>query len=160
MWAASHVTIGAVIYESVEDEPRWLKWPLVVIGGFISHWLLDSVGVYHDLDELKWYNLLFILFNVIVIIGLWWLAARRYSSLLYKILPPHILAGLIAWFIWDLEWVMPSWWPNVHDYFVSRTWSGSRTDPESAILECLFMFVMMLLAAPKLLSQRKKLDSV
>ena len=156
MWAASHVTIGAVIYESVEDEPRWLKWPLVVIGGFVSHWLLDSVGVYHDLSDLRWYDVLFIFFNVVAIIGLWLLAGRRFSGLYYKILPPHMLAGLLAWFMWDLEWVMPSWWPNIHDELISLTWSGSRPDPESAILESIFMFVMMLLAAPRLISQVKK----
>ena len=150
MWASSHVGIGIAIYEGVKDRPRWVKWPIVVVGGFTSHWLLDSIGIYHDV---------YIPFAVLTgcsIALLWWLSSRLYEGW-QRILPPHMIAGGIFWLIWDFEWLLPfanGYW--IHHPLLGMTWMGRRPDPQSTILELLLIFTVMLMTIPRITGSARR----
>jgi hypothetical protein len=107
MWIASHIGVGSLIYEAVKDEPKWAKWSLVVAGGFVSHWVLDEIGTYHVVSLQHWYDILFIAVNAVSVGLMWWASGRGLTGRA-RLLPPQFLAGLIAWLIWDWEWLAGS----------------------------------------------------
>jgi hypothetical protein len=46
MLAGTHILCGVAIWE-FSPGPWWLRLPLVGIGGYVSHYLLDSAASYH-----------------------------------------------------------------------------------------------------------------
>jgi len=46
MLAGTHILSGIAIWE-FSPGPWWLRLPLVGIGGYVSHYLLDSAASYH-----------------------------------------------------------------------------------------------------------------
>ena len=156
MWASSHVAVGVAIYEGVKDKPRWVKWPVVVVGGFISHWLLDSIGVYHDLDT-PFAKLIAALAGCCIAL-LWWLSSRQYQGW-QKILPPPMISGAIAWLIWDYEWIFPlgdNRW--LHFELLSHTAAGMvrPTEAHSTLIELLLTLTVMFMAIPRLIGLKGK----
>lgn len=156
MWASSHVAVGIAIYEGVKDRPRWVKWPVVVAGGFISHWLLDSIPIYHDIDTP-------LAKSVAVTAGccialLWWLSSRQYHGW-QRILSPQMIAGAIAWLIWDYEWIFPLGWHRyLHFKLLSWTAAGMVRPPvdHSVLIELLLISTVMLITVPRLIGARKR----
>jgi hypothetical protein len=47
MLAGTHIVCGIAIYEATE-RLGWLRLPLVLGGGYVSHYLLDSAASYHQ----------------------------------------------------------------------------------------------------------------
>jgi len=154
MWLASHVIAGAWIYDSVRNERVWLRWLLVVVAGFLTHWLLDSVPVVHTLEILppQWLGLV-LFWNFGAVAGLWYLCVLRKRGL-RKLMPPnHILAGLVAWLIWDIEHLFGIGSP-LHRTLLGLTAAPKIENPANCVLELLFITVGVLVAAPILLRRR------
>ena len=156
MWASSHVAIGVAIYEGVKDKPRWVKWPTVAVGGFISHWLLDSIPIHHDLDT-PFAKSVAVLTGCSIAL-LWWLSSRKYQGW-QRILPPPMIAGAIAWLIWDYEWIFPLGWNRwLHFWVLSKTAAGMVRPAEShsTLIELLLIFTVMILTVPRLIGSAKR----
>jgi hypothetical protein len=57
MLAGTHALTGAAIWETAKDmKPKWVRWPLALSAAFFSHWILDSLCVYHDLTKGVWWD--------------------------------------------------------------------------------------------------------
>jgi len=154
VWLASHICMGAVLYEGTKAERKWLCWLLVCIGGFVSHWLLDSVPVVHTLEILPkpWLGLI-LFWNFAAVAGLWWLCTLRKRRFRKLIPPNHILAGLVAWLIWDIEHLFGIGSP-LHQTLLGLTATPKIENPSNCILELLFIMIGVLVAAPILLRRR------
>lgn len=159
MWAGSHIGVGAVGYELVREEPWWFKVLYVIFWGFITHFLLDRAAAYHELSwPFNGWEILFLLVNAAIIGGVWWFSAREKRGW-KRIFPPHLLAGFVAWWIWDVEWlfVMTGLMSGsfLHSYILGFQWAGGATAPPSALVECALMLLLTLGAAPLLIRRRK-----
>ena len=53
MLAGTHILIGVLIWE-MSPGPWWVRVPLSVAGGYVSHYVLDSVATYHDCWPDSW----------------------------------------------------------------------------------------------------------
>ena len=120
MLAGSHILAGAAIYRLAEDKPWWVRWPAVVGGGFMSHFVLDSMTTYHMVYGTKgmpwdntWWpacNVAYILVQAFAVSILWGATAAEGKTKLTMILPPALLSGLWAWLCWDAEYFIGSHW--------------------------------------------------
>lgn len=55
MLAGTHILIGVLIWE-MSPGPWWVRVPLSVAGGYVSHYVLDSVATYHDCWPDSWWD--------------------------------------------------------------------------------------------------------
>jgi hypothetical protein len=103
MWIVPHFAAGCLIYETVKEQPSWIKWPLAVTGGLVSHWILDEVSTNHSI---QWnsapFNMGMIYLNVFCGLAIY----MSYAISEGKILPYAIISGLLAWGIFDLGWLL------------------------------------------------------
>ncbi len=120
MLAGTHILAGAAIYRLAEDKPAWVRWPCVIGGGFLSHYVLDSVASYHSIYAHNWYNVAYIAIQAFAVgtILLDWRA---------------LLAGAWAWLSWDWERVAgvnilhggsSTWAPRYFSECSSNPWTG------------------------------------
>jgi hypothetical protein len=70
MLAGTHLLAGVAIYE-FSPGPWWLRLPLVGVGGYASHYLLDSAASYHRCWPDSWGD-----------VGLLWVQAACVSVVL------------------------------------------------------------------------------
>jgi hypothetical protein len=151
MWIASHVGVGSLIYEAVKDEPKWAKWSMVVAGGFVSHWMLDEIGTYHVISLQHWYDILFIAVNTISVCLMWWVSGRGLTGWA-RLLPPQFLSGLIAWLIWDWEWLAGSHGYWIHHAQVNNAFPRYARDvyqlSSVTIQLCLIALLTMVVVKP------------
>ncbi len=129
MLAGTHIVVGACIYRVVEDRPWWLRWPAVVVGGFASHFFLDSIATYHSVYGTRlwpwdnhwwpWHNIAFIALQIAAV-GAVWLFGALDAKGWRAVMPPMLLAGLWAWLCWDSERFFGSTWLHVES---SLTWA-------------------------------------
>jgi hypothetical protein len=87
-----------VIYQATEPvTPKWLRWPLALTGGFLSHWVLDGLSIFHRFQSLNAWSIGAISVQAIAItfafMVLW--ANRQ--------IVPYLISGLWAWLSWDWE---------------------------------------------------------
>jgi hypothetical protein len=69
MLAGTHVLTGIAIWE-FSPGPWWVRIPLAAVGGYVSHYLLDSAASYHRCDSLGDVGLLWVqMACVSVVIG-------------------------------------------------------------------------------------------
>jgi hypothetical protein len=47
MLAGTHIVCGIFLWE-MSPGPWWVRIPLVAVGGYVSHYLLDSAASYHQ----------------------------------------------------------------------------------------------------------------
>jgi hypothetical protein len=150
MWMTTHIATGAVIYDSTWGEKKWLRWLLIVLGGFVSHWLLDSTAVYHYFTWDNWWDYAFVGWQAIGLIWLLlWCSWRQ------------ILAGFIAWLSWDIEWLFRYFgWVGqegfIHKYLLATSSPGYHiTEPVAATLEGLLLLALIWLARPNKWKKKK-----
>lgn len=153
MWMTTHIAFGTTIYDSIRHERKWLRWVLLVVGGFLSHWLLDSTAIYHFFTWDTWWDYFFVAWQGIGLLWLlWWCGWKQ------------VLLGIIAWLTWDIEW--PIIWALggvdivsvttyqqgfFHKYLLS--WSSTNihfATPYTAVFECLLVAVFVWLSRPKM----------
>lgn len=148
MFVASHVAAGSLIFDALRDEKRpWLKWPLAIGGSFVSHWILDLTPCYHDLDwpysAFQW----FILFFNLAFVALIWWASRRPKH--WWLPPSRVVWGVFGgWLLWDIWWFIEPGVGGPHRLLV--IWDGipKWEDPESFLLEALFIGLATLISLP------------
>jgi len=118
--------------------------------------MLDSVPVVHTLEILPIFPwLVLVLFwNLAAVAGLWWLCTLRKRGFGKLIPPNHILAGLVAWLIWDIEHLFGIGSP-LHRVLLGLTATPKIENPVNCVLELLFIMVGVFIAAPILLRRRK-----
>jgi len=117
--------------------------------------MLDSVPVVHTLEILPifpWLSLV-LFWNFSAVAGLWYLCVLRKKGFRKLIPPKHILAGLVAWLLPDIEHAFG--YPIVHQTVFSLTSAGKIEYPPNCVLELLFIMVGVFVAAPILLRRRK-----
>jgi hypothetical protein len=147
MFAASHIAMGALIFEALRDEKRpWVQAPLAVGGFFVSHWMLDLNPCYHDMNwpfnAFKWF---IFAFNVVFVALIWWATCKPKQ---FWIPPPRVLWGLFGgWLLWDVWWFIE---PGGGPHRLLVIWDGipKWQDPESFLLEALFIALVTLLSLP------------
>ena len=55
MLASTHILAGVALWE-FSPGPWWLRLPLMGVGGYVSHYLLDSAASYHRCWPDSWYD--------------------------------------------------------------------------------------------------------
>ena len=50
MLAGTHILAGIAIWE-FSPGPWWARLPVAAVGGYVSHYILDSVASYHRCDS-------------------------------------------------------------------------------------------------------------
>jgi hypothetical protein len=106
MFAGSHFLGGAGIDRLAEGKPAWIKWPAVIGGGFLSHYVLDSVACYHAMTAQTWEN------AVLADVQIAAVASYLVSCALTREWK-GIASGFWAWMSWDWErvfdvnWLLP-----------------------------------------------------
>jgi hypothetical protein len=53
MLAGTHILCGVAIWE-FSPGPWWVRIPLAAVGGYVSHYLLDSAASYHQCWPDSW----------------------------------------------------------------------------------------------------------
>jgi len=104
--------------------------------------------VVHTLEILPIFPwLVLVLFwNFAAVAGLWWLCTLRKKGFRKLIPPNHILAGLVAWLLPDVEHLFGN--PVIHRTVFGFTSMGRIEHPPNCILELLFIMIGVLVAAP------------
>ncbi|MFC1944961.1 hypothetical protein ACFLX5_05755 [Chloroflexota bacterium] len=157
MFMASHMVSGGLMYDTLRNEPRWLKWTLFGIGILVLHWLLDSTPVWHDMDwswdAWQWFVALWN--GVFIIIWLWQFdRPNTWWRWLSKVFAKRLLIGLSAWLILDIWWVVyrpfGQW---LHDIFPNI---GRWESPQSFALEALFIALLALLGFRQILGRKRR----
>ena len=146
MWLGPHFAFSVLQRDALAREPRGIRWPLIVIGAFFSHWLLDSTGVAHTLERmLLWQQALIISWNTLWVGTIIWRCRRRQHW-------GYILAGLIGWLIWDIEWlfVPGGGYGWIHQLKKLTTMGGEIPFPGGAILEFCWMAILAAISLPTL----------
>ena len=143
MLAGTHVVAGAWIYRVAEGKPWWVRWPAVVMGGFASHYFLDSIATYHSVYGTRlwpwdnhwwpWYNEAFISVQILAVCAVWIIGGVDGKGW-RAIMPPLLLSGLWAWLCWDAErffgvtWLhvqsAQTWAPRALEAFSRNPWTG------------------------------------
>lgn len=129
MLGGTHIVVGGWIYRAAEGRPWWVRWPAVALGGFASHYFLDSIATYHSVygTELwpwdnhwwPWYNVAFIIVQILAVCAVWSIGGFEGKG--WKaVMPPMLLSGLWAWLSWDAERFMGSTWLHVE---AAQTWA-------------------------------------
>ena len=152
MWLFAHMVSGALAWECLKDEKKWIIWLLLPIQWFFWHWILDlaRADIYHNVFHLSAWNIFFWIFNFVGILALIWFSGRRRKGW-RKIFSPHILSGLGAWLIWDWEWIVYKLGGGYPHFLHEHLLNLDPTNPWSAvILECVAVFALMLAAAPRI----------
>lgn len=158
MWLASHVVTGGLIYDSIKNEPRWVKWPLFVVAAYIFHWLMDSTPVFHDMDwPWNWWQWGIAAWNgAVVSLFLWQRDPLRswpqQSKWFLKRLLTRIVVGGFAWLSLDAFWINPTWGKWVHGLFPNI---GRWSEPKSAGLELAFMLLVAVLAWNRVVKKKR-----
>lgn len=121
MLAGTHILTGAAIYRLSEGKPWWIRWPAVIGGGFLSHYMLDSMASYHDMNAwFHWPMCGFVAIQAFAV-GTILLDWRALAS------------GLWAWLSWDWERLAgvnilhggcSSWAPRYFSECSSNPWTG------------------------------------
>ena len=143
MWASTHIAAGTLVYDATWGEKRWLRWALIVFGGFATHWLLDSTAVYHFFTWHNWWDYAFAAGQV-----------AAFGVLVAWCGPRQLVAGIIAWLSWDIEWVFRyfGWLGQegfLHRYLLATSSSGQHfTEPVSAALEATLLVALVWLSRP------------
>ncbi len=130
MFLSTHVAAGAAVYLAVRDRRWYVKYPVVLLGGFISHYVLDSVISYHEMPLDTWWGLSLLAFQIVCLMAIWYTAADRAQIRWQVFWPPEILSGLWAWLSWDWEWIFGIHWLHLE---ACRNWAPryfSRCSPE------------------------------
>ena len=128
---------GAAIYRLAEQKPLWLRIPLVITGGFVSHYILDSVASYHKSFPDTWYGGVLLLIQMIAVLILWFTSAAKVKHTWQMIMPPELLAGLWAWLSWDWERIVGSNWLHLDSCktWAPRFFSECSSNPWTALWE-------------------------
>jgi len=95
---------------------------------------------------------LVLFWNFAAVAGLWWLCTLRKRGIKKLVPPNHILAGLVAWLLPDLEHAFGK--PIIHQTVFALTAVEKVEYPPNCVLELLFITVGVLVAAPILLRRR------
>jgi hypothetical protein len=109
----------------------WLKIPAVICGGYLSHYMLDSMSTYQRLRGDNW-ALIYTLIQVVAALVAWWVVAHQAKYRWDAICPPAMLSGLWAFGCWDWEralgknyihWAF-NWMPRYLGDCSSNPWTG------------------------------------
>jgi len=55
MLAGTHLLAGVCIWE-FSPGPWWVRIPMAAVGGYVSHYVLDSAASYHKCWPDSWYD--------------------------------------------------------------------------------------------------------
>lgn len=153
MWLASHFASGVLLRDSLKGERKAIRWPLIVLGAFVFHWLFDSTNVAHILQQMAWWQQ-----AIIISWNFLWLGTICYRCRRRKHWG-YILAGLIGWLIWDIEWLVPglaggAGWIHQLKQFSKIPGQVQLSFPQGCILEFCWMAILTIISLPSLSKKR------
>lgn len=104
MLVGTHILAGVALWE-LSPRKLWMKIPVVVGGGYLSHYVLDSMATYQRLRGDEW-AFIYSLIQALAVLIAWWVVIHRAKHRWDSIFPPAMLSGLWAFLCWDYERVL------------------------------------------------------
>ena len=140
MLIATHFLFGTAIYKLSNGLPNWIRILLILVGGFVSHFMLDSLSVYHEFDPTTILGIELTIIQILAI-GLMWFSTGKWLS--WK-----ILAGLWAFLCWDFEWILPRHYLHLEavNSWAPRAFAHGATNIYTVLWEVCIIVGLTLLA--------------